>query len=1218
MSSQRPLPNNDNDVTLSYVTPVQQFGDAVLLGQWFVFIKPDWLQHSGFEQLLTYTARSEPQLKPTILYRGQGKISLPGAELMQKLLPQPALAALTSDKQLYRANHDTVRLLIVAPLRPKAQIRLKLFLNGNPYAEHPLTLDEYGLCLWSLRDLPEGEYRAMLDGIIANTCRFEVAEYRLAALNAELSEQQLSGQTLTYTLTVTAFGQPYSGMVEIELQERGRRVGQRTKVICDHNGLCRGNVTLTGAGPYTLNVIAGERTATVALKGSERQRRETLTISELGQLQEVSLLPLPDAEVCRGLYVAPAGANTEPLLVQRVIGEEIELTARASMEALRIVIVNPCRHTSVEQYYEQVVSDQQFRLPVPPPYGIVLLGAFIDGKAWEGWCAALRPSALHLQCEAPHEARPGSRVNITLKTNMPERVVPVQLIVKDQRLIASSDPQVELAAAIKQNLSEWRQQSYIGVVERQLSSIAQAPRFAPYAMPSVMPMPFPVPPPEPTVGSAPPQSASGRSRFALRMPSMSFSSGNTGSFPAAAPVAASTAPDATVINEPTMPAQGRGAPSATITQQATSILTRMRLQFPEIIYNALIPVKGEASVEVKLGDGMTRYSVEAFAISPETLDWQRAETSIQARQPVYGELTVSPFVFPGDPVLGRLYVGAASGQALVEVRHDGELLPLLHEDGTSVAEGERVASGTTLRFPISPGAITAIVRDAESGEADVSERYVTEPGQLRHIVRRLRLLTPGDEVTLNDLQALELRPLPGLERPFQFFVEGAVKYPFGCIEQTSTKVLAMYTGYITNQDNAEQAAEYEAAIPVWYRRLKSMYLPGHGFSFYPPEEGGSRTTDTHYAPRGVQHLLKLPTAERSGIRSSALREMLDDIHKMAREAAKVYDIEYPPRQVKSCHDAYGVIVAPQSGAQQKVEAAAYVRSGLVTRNEQTFVEVAPMQPSYQWLGGAVSTREETAYAAAALLAMRDTTDLALVIAATNYLTAQFNEEGRLYSTVDTAACLSLLIELRRSGVIATGGNGRVILNGQEMSLREALNYEGKVDSLRCNEGIIAVQVTSEFMENWSTFKSQMPVEVRLEKNRQAQQHFQVGDALDLVVRVQRYEPGMLVHVCLPEALARVVGGGQVKRFSMDFCEKNELRIPLAAVGPTTPPDGKATRNSLLRRLGLGQRNTHAQHWAVIVRNMFKEEQIGNPGLLQVVVEKEQVYRVRPRGLPGRS
>ena len=33
----------------------------------------------------------------------------------------------------------------------------------------------------------------------------------------------------------------------------------------------------------------------------------------------------------------------------------------------------------------------------------------------------------------------------------------------------------------------------------------------------------------------------------------------------------------------------------------------------------------------------------------------------------------------------------------------------------------------------------------------------------------------------------------------------------------------MYTGYITNQDHAEVAGDYEAAILVWYKRLKSMH-----------------------------------------------------------------------------------------------------------------------------------------------------------------------------------------------------------------------------------------------------------------------------------------------------------------------------------------------------------------------------------------------------------
>ena len=226
----------------------------------------------------------------------------------------------------------------------------------------------------------------------------------------------------------------------------------------------------------------------------------------------------------------------------------------------------------------------------------------------------------------------------------------------------------------------------------------------------------------------------------------------------------------------------------------TPALTKVRLQFPEIIYNNIIRGQGEAKVEITLGDSMTRYSIEAFALSPEMLDWQRAETTLEAVQPVYGELTVSPFVFPGDPVMGRLDVGAASGEALVEVRHDGETLPLFLADGSPVAPDLPVPSGSVLRFPVRPGAITAMVRDARTGEVDVSERYITEPGKLRHIMRRLRLLTPGDEVILGEAAGqredrgrteasprpyVSLQPMPGLERPFQFFVEGAAKYPYG-------------------------------------------------------------------------------------------------------------------------------------------------------------------------------------------------------------------------------------------------------------------------------------------------------------------------------------------------------------------------------------------------------------------------------------------------------
>ena len=1186
MTTQNLVADYDPNVSITDFSMVEQLGDSALLGNWFVFLKAEWLNRSGMDRLLELSSVTGAYARSNIIFRGKEAITLPAAHVSATPLPTTQLVSLTCDKALYRANRDTVRLLVAAPQHPGAELRLALRLGGNPYADYPIMLDDFGLKLWSLQGLPEGEYEASLagiEGVEVDVCRFEVAEYRLAPLNAELTEQQLSGETLRYVLTVTAFGQPYSGSIEVELQERGQRVGKRTSLHCNREGQCRGVVKLSGKGPYTLNVFAGERSATVALKGSEQERRETMTISELGEIRVLSLLPLPQSNACRGMYIARGGANTEPFLVQRVIGSEVEITPRVDAELLRVVVVNSARNTFEEKLFENVKTEQSVQMPIPAPYGIVLLGALIDGDAWEGWSTVVRPPELQLQCEAPKEAKPGARITVTLKTSVKDRVVPVQLIVKDQRLIAPSDPQVEFAACMKRNLQQWSKLSGTGKIERQLAHLERNRPYGPmrrgFAMPHAM-VAF--------AASAAPSSGGVAPMAAPMMQSsaghMSLSENTT---------AYGTSQMATSVAQKAATAAGPVAPT----------LAKVRLQFPEIISNTIVMVQGEARVEVKLGDSMTRYSIEAFALAPETLDWQRVETTVNAVQPVYGELTVSPFVFPGDPVMGRLDVGAASGGAMVEVRHDGEVLPLFYDNGEVVTPGLPIPSGSVLRFPVRPGAITASVRDARKGGIDVSERYVTEPGKLRHMVRRLHLLTPGEELRLGEPRRLEILPMPGLEKPFQFFVEGAVKYPFGCIEQTSTRLLSMVTGYITNQDNAELAGEYEAAIPVWYQRLKSMYLPKSGFCMYPPSEGGARKPDTHYAPMGTKNLLMLPSAERVGGQSKGLREILDDVRAMAQDAARYYKIEYPPKEIKDCQSAYQVLVNG-AGERDKGRAAAFVRSRLVEHdNGDVYVEVAKREDVYRYCGEAVATRRETAYAAAALLATKEQSDLRVAIAATNYLTSQLNEEGRLYSTVDTAACLALLLGLRESGVVATAGMGRVMLNGQEMSLADALAYDGKVELLRCVEGVIAAQVTTEVIEDWSAFKRELPVTVRLEKKGHVQKSFNVGDALDLVISVPKYEPGLLAHVCLPDALARVVGGGQVKRFSLDFCEQNTLRVPLAVVSATNLPTTKDEEqgNSLLRWLGVGNKGDgeNVQHWAVIVRNMFKEEQVGNPGLLEV-------------------
>ena len=749
----------DRRVTLDGWRLAQRVGDMVMVGRRFAFFRPGWIEEAtrGIDHL-GFSAATVEELKTRggIVFLGEQEVTLPGAQIAGEPFTRPDLISLTSDKALYRAGKDTVRLLIASPQRPNQEVKLTLRLSGNHYASYTVALDQYGVCLRAIAGLPEGEYTATLDGTQAGVCRFEVAEYRLAPLTADLVGQSLEGTTLSYTLLLRAFGQPYNGPVEIELQERGQRVGKRQQLTTDAQGRCSGKVELTGAGPYTLNVIAGERTATVALKGSEQERREVLTISELGQVQELSLLPLPGAEVCRGLQIAPRGTNTSPFMVSQVIGETVELLAREQVDLLRVMMVAPVTgETAQMQTAENLAAGTRLSLTVPAPYGLLLVGAFIKGKPWEGWCAVIRPSDLKLETEAPDKARPGERVKITLRTNRPEKIVPVQLIVKDQRLIASSDPQVELAARIKAALTTERGRLNNGEPGANLFAAGYEPPPPPpypamaFAMPTMAsPGGFP---------AAPQARAGGPMRLAMRPAAMM----------AAAPVAAYQAVGRMLAE---------GAKVAAPVQAGKAELTPIRVEFPEVIHNSIVYVQGQAEVVVKLGDALTTYTIEAFALAG--LDWVREETQLEAQLPVYGDLALSPFVFAGDQVQGTLYVGAASGRARVEVQRDGEPVPLW-VDERRLAPGEEVKSGTAVRFAVQPGAFTSIVKDAVSGEADVSERFVTPPGQIRSIVKRMRLLTAGETLTREEVGATALRVLPGLERPFQVFVEGACKYPHG-------------------------------------------------------------------------------------------------------------------------------------------------------------------------------------------------------------------------------------------------------------------------------------------------------------------------------------------------------------------------------------------------------------------------------------------------------
>jgi hypothetical protein len=291
---------------------------------------------------------------------------------------------------------------------------------------------------------------------------------------------------------------------------------------------------------------------------------------------------------------------------------------------------------------------------------------------------------------------------------------------------------------------------------------------------------------------------------------------------------------------------------------------------------------------------------------------------------------------------------------------------------------------------------------------------------------------------------------------------------------------------------------------------------------------------------------------------------------MADDASRAHRIEYPAEKVASCEDAYGVLrYAKDRGAHDR--AMSFVRDATRERG-------LPKPPAPQHHTGIVARRTEGAYAAAALL-RTGKTELPRALAIANEVVKDFGDEGRLYSTVDSVAAIALMMELQASGLVE-GAGGKAKVDGRDLAIADAMSIDDPHE-IEATGGVVAVEVTRIVEERWDKMQASIPLRVALESEGKLARSIKPADALDLRVTLEDgYKPGDLLHVCLPDALTRLQGGGQVKRFAIDFEGKNEVVVPLVATSKTQ---------------GDGQR------WAICVRNMFEEERAGNPGTMLVRV-----------------
>ncbi len=434
-------------------------------------------------------------------------------------------------------------------------------------------------------------------------------------------------------------------------------------------------------------------------------------------------------------------------------------------------------------------------------------------------------------------------------------------------------------------------------------------------------------------------------------------------------------------------------------------------------------------------------------------------------------------------------------------------------------------------------------------------------------------MRPGESIELDpDAGVLGLCVLPSMDGPMSSVVNATLGYAHKCCEQTAAKMLSAAAAWALSDPRQRQQAEETLLAGV--TRMETMWLEGRGFKMYPVSRD---EVCPYWSPKATRHLIQLLVLQNQAL-SPALEHGLVRVQAMAVDTAAPQQIELHPTQASTLREAYSIACASEQGN----AALDYVRGKL---------DLDASPPTVKGVQGRVEAREGACYAAATLLRAKDASkaDLEAGIALANAVTQDLGPNGRLYSTVDSIALVALLGELRTSRLLG-GGENRVFVNGEETTITAASRWPSEVRRVEAGEGVIAVLSTERVEESWESYESEVELVVSLERAGVVGRHFKVGDAVELVVRLEKgYRAGDLLHVCLPAALSKIHGGGQVKRFSVDFAGQSEVRVSLAATGIT------------LARTGA----PGPQRYAICVRNMFEEERVGNPGPLQVTVAPQR-------------
>ena len=1206
----------------------------VQLGRRFVFLSEGGAQAPGrLGRLLGRSGSPTGRVQPLI----DQPVALEGFTIQPAPVEIEPVCALITDRDLYRAEQDTVHVLLAMPA-PVEGMRLVVEQSGQVLTERSLDLAEYaalrdhGMHIEPLAMLLPGDYSVQLavgDRRVGRAATFTVAEYVLAPLSGRLITHALdraSGQ-IAFALEVDSYQRPYDRPLRVELVEAGRAMAS---VDLDPiaPGRYEGALPIGGEGLLRLRLASiddAARVCEVVVPGSRKRERDATVVSELGAERLISLMPEPDALPLRGAYLSEGDFLSTPVVVDEVVAEVGVLSIRAEIGALTTVALDLCTGEWTTVHHGDVRAGTTVQVDVPSCAVAVFVGGWVAGRPFEGFTHFLRPATLGLEVTAAHD--PKERVlTVRIKDDRGAGPVPVLLSVRDERLTQADTPEVALSGSLKRCIEGataaygedegvrslgddalWASLGGARRVRRQrvrdlLGEITRGGREESEDFDEddetvdlfyddstdgfevdALSLAADDEDERTMVLSAEPSGTSFWSRDAL---SEISSEGDVGEEEDEEPLGeenAASAFDKTIVLSASRRVESRRGRSDPGARQVGAG------EVDEIVDGAGMDRAGEGSA----AEAAPSEAAAPRSVVPEVL--------------FYGLVTVDGEVHVDLPLADSL--GTFTVEAFAVSRRDWA------RQQRTVVVDQPVRADLVLPPAIHPG-------DAVAGTV----RAAARSGRVR-----LSLTRDGDPVALRDRAGRPIDPARAYDSPLEARFDAAPGAYVAAVTDADTgetdglerivsapgqlRSLARELGLLCVGDRLDLAAAGDEVLslrvlPGLDEPMGALVRETAGYAHLCCEQTAAKvlsaavmylSADGEADRRRAEEIIVAGVArERSmhlpgrGFRMYPGSHGVCDYYSplAARYLWKLHQLGEVPslspalraavaEGLQMAYDAgraHGLQRVPDAIAD--AEGAYTVATSCPDRVDEAVrwtndaLDLDGPAPRMRRARGAVAQRASLAYAAATLIAAGD---LARGLRVANVVTRQFNAGGALYSTVDSVAAIALMVQLQRAGVVGRGGT--VIANGQRMSTAEASALSDQVESIEVVEGTCLVQLTAIRTERWDAYAGAFGVRVGFRDGEGgAKKRFAPGDRADLLVELlDGYTDGDLVHVCLPAALSWLKGGGMVQQFTVDFEGERSVRVPVLATGEIAD----------------------RQRFAVCVRNMFEEERASNPGLLEI-------------------